>query len=178
MPLTYTYPAPDISGAHYVVCGKSGSCAESTRAATDTESYPVRCCSDTSKAGWLKNNGCAVWGETEVDNGGCNHASTYNQAVSICSNAGARLCTRVELEADCTMDSGCSFNYKLVWSSTGQQCHRTTHMCTDGRFFQCISHCMLTAGAILWENFFSHLGPDRIDGYSAAGTSLCGRSCL
>ena len=41
----------------------------------------------------------------------------FDAAVSACSAAGGRLCTRDELAADAARESGCQFNTKLVWTA-------------------------------------------------------------
>ena len=43
---------------------------------------------------------------------------TFNRAVAICSENGARLCTKNELEEKCSANTGCAFNEELIWSST------------------------------------------------------------
>ena len=52
-----------------------------------------------------------------VNFGACQHALTYAQNVAWCGAMGARLCTRAELQADCTAGTGCGHDGDLVWSS-------------------------------------------------------------
>jgi len=66
----------------------------------------VRCCSDTARAGWVKNTDCSVWGESDMGPLGCEWMRTFNQAKNICHYANARLCTVAELEGDCTRGTG------------------------------------------------------------------------
>ena len=71
----------------------------------------VRCCSDTARAGWVKNTDCSVWGESDDWGGplsalGCEWGKTFNQAKNICHKVNARLCTVAELEGDCTRGTG------------------------------------------------------------------------
>lgn len=43
---------------------------------------------------------------------------SYEDAKNHCENASARLCTLAEIESDCTINTGCSFNSRTIWSST------------------------------------------------------------
>merc|ERR1712127_841551 len=63
--------------------------------------------------GYTKNSDCSVWA-TSLD---C-QVTSHSNAVDLCGNAGARLCTRDELTSGCTAGSGCDFNLELIWSST------------------------------------------------------------
>jgi len=66
------------------------------------------CCSDVDLGGdWRRRNGCDVWVES---NGLDCHRTTYAEEYLICEVFGARLCTRAELESDCTAGTGCQFN--------------------------------------------------------------------
>jgi hypothetical protein len=85
---------------------------------TDVATHAVRCCSDTLIVGWLQNNGCAVWADTDF-NGKCHSGKTLKQARGICSGFGARLCTPKELKDDCTAGTGCGFDDKTVWTNNG-----------------------------------------------------------
>jgi len=49
--------------------------------------------------------------------GGCHSDKTFAEAEAICIKAGARLCTKDELEADCTAGTGCGHDRDLIWSS-------------------------------------------------------------
>ena len=69
------------------------------------ELHEVRCCTEslvniTGGDNWNKRSGCDVWGESHF-NGVCHAEKTFAEAVDICSNVGARLCTKEELENDC-----------------------------------------------------------------------------
>ena len=61
-------------------------------------------------------NGCFVWGESAVAPWKCSRDKTFAEAETICQTAGARLCTKKELEDDCAQGSGCSFDKTLVWA--------------------------------------------------------------
>jgi hypothetical protein len=57
-----------------------------------------------------------VWSASNVPS--CEPSATYDEAVSICDQVDARLCTQAELEADCTRGTGCGFDANQIWSST------------------------------------------------------------
>lgn len=135
---------PTAGITYYTVCGNSEAAADgrcstgiSATAAEETDVTAlrsVRCCSDLRiDIGWKQHTNCAnaygvdaVWGESEIkaneagptEDGVCHSDKTYAQAKQICANAGARLCTRYELENDCTRTTGCGFDFKLNWSSS------------------------------------------------------------
>ena len=109
-----------------IVCGSTGSGAcngTPVLEADPNEPHEVRCCSDSSLGnGWKQHANCIaagfnVWGESEI-NGVCNSAKTYAEAVSICASAGARLCSKEELLADCPRGTGCQFDSEYNWSSS------------------------------------------------------------
>jgi len=49
--------------------------------------------------------------------GSCSGAVSWTAAEAFCSDAGARLCTVAELQADEAKGTGCSSNKKLIWTS-------------------------------------------------------------
>ena len=59
-----------------------------------------------------------MWAESAVGSWECSADKTYAEAEAICQaqGAGARLCTKKELEDDCTLGSGCGFDKQLVWA--------------------------------------------------------------
>lgn len=112
----WTSDAATADNVKYINCGKVGIC----NGITEKEAYPqetheVRCCSDTFKQGWKKQTNCAVWGESDLPT--CFHAETYDSAVEICDNNGARLCTIEELQDNCTAGTGCGHDADFVWGS-------------------------------------------------------------
>ena len=82
----------------------------------------VRCCSDIQLSKWkARVNGCSVWGESAVTAPGrvpwgCSREKTFDEADTICQAAGARLCTKAELEDNCAKGTGCQFDKTLVWA--------------------------------------------------------------
>ena len=94
-------------------------CVETSCDATlaeKTKVSPVRCCSDTQISGWRKKPSCWVWSESKFW-GECKNLN-WEDANTLCISQGGRLCTKDELEASCAKETGCSFDYRRVWSST------------------------------------------------------------
>jgi len=113
----FEFGSLEFSQKVWTVCGSLDDCEEGNFApASISEVHEVRCCSDTEKAGWTKNPQCDVWAQAQLPT--CYHAEDFASATKICSDNGARLCTKVELEAKCTQGSGCSHDFDLIWSST------------------------------------------------------------
>lgn len=113
----------------WTVCGSLGECGEGQFVPADvSETHEVRCCSDTEKPGWTKHPWCGVWAESDLPT--CYHAQNFTSALKICNDNGARLCTKVELEAKCTQNSGCEHDRDLVWSSSA-------HDDPDGHWVGC-----------------------------------------
>jgi len=119
-PTTAPTASPSSSSNHMVVCGKTDGCGdEESRFASDNEKHEVRCCSTNAIAGWTRRGGCTVWGGSSVgDDFQCYEDQNFESAFGLCEAAGARLCTKGELEDDCTMNSGCGHDADLIWSST------------------------------------------------------------
>ena len=110
-------------GYFYLVKGDNrdpDSCQESygcdTVAVSVEEIHSVRCCSDVNIAGWRKEGTCDVWAASDVW-GQC-HEMNWSDARKFCQSQSGRLCTRTELEKSCSSETGCSYDRKLVWSST------------------------------------------------------------
>lgn len=124
------YIPPDSTARSYwLACGGTGGvvyehCAVAEEVAQDNEVHEVRCCADSPLTGFTyKFATCAaqvgrkVWGESIIG-GKCHGSKTYAEAVGICKSVGSRLCTKEELLADCTSETGCMFNHEMIWSST------------------------------------------------------------
>merc|ERR1711957_982795 len=101
------------SAVYYVACGNQACTEGLLSTADESEEHEIRCCSDTEVSGYKKNSGCSVWA-TSLD---C-HVNSHSNAVDLCDNVDARLCTRDELTLNCSAGSGCRFDYELIWSST------------------------------------------------------------
>ena len=57
-----------------------------------------------------------MWAESAAGSWECSADKTYAEAETICQAQGARLCTKKELEDNCTQGSGCQFDKTLVWA--------------------------------------------------------------
>ena len=57
------------------------------------------------------------WSESELD-GVCYREKNYESAWRMCASNGARLCTKREIESNCSANTGPEFNSELVWLST------------------------------------------------------------
>ena len=97
-------------------CDEPFGCA--TVAAPIQETHAVRCCSDDYIEGWRRKYTCDVWAESDCTETGDCRELTWSEANNYCKEQSARLCTRTELEASCAEETGCSFDYRLVWSNT------------------------------------------------------------
>lgn len=85
------------------------------------EKHEVRCCSHKTIPGYTKMScgGKAVWTASNAKGfGGCQHALNHDDAEDICASMGARLCSKAELDADCSAGTGCGHDWDLIWSST------------------------------------------------------------
>jgi hypothetical protein len=104
---------------HLIVCGAAYHYCNTQKAkiSHDFQLNAVRCCSDTSKTGWVKHAHCNVWARSEIL-GVCYGEETYESATNICASVNARLCTREELKYSCTRGSGCGLDNRMIWSST------------------------------------------------------------
>merc|ERR1719420_2691557 len=81
-----------------------------------TQKNAIRCCSDTQKSAWKKNNNCDVWGGSDEGASWKCTMGTYDEALELCASQGARLCTKAELK--CTKGSGCGYDNKMTWTSS------------------------------------------------------------
>jgi len=79
--------------------------------------HEVRCCSDVSKEGWFKRAGCDVWTESRIDSV-CYASKNFFEAACICGKLDGRLCTKEEIEGNCSQGTGCGFDHQVVWTST------------------------------------------------------------
>ena len=70
-------------------------------------------------ANWEQRNGCSKYSASKIFNQ-CYDDVTFLEATMYCMMGHGRLCTKDELEADCTRSSGCSLDSQYVWSSTPQ----------------------------------------------------------
>jgi len=95
----------------------------SDKCVADTASHAVRCCSDTSIAGWERNGGCdRPWHES--DSWGECQTLSFDDAFAFCRSQGGRLCRYDEVDSQCVKGDGCRFDRRLLWTST--PCETTT----------------------------------------------------
>eukprot|EP00943_MAST-04B_sp_MAST-4B-sp1_P004956 g4956.t1 len=69
------------------------------------EVHAIRCCLDNGKKLPMKKYGC--------------NKGTYDQAKEVCKQAGARLCSVEEIRSCRTCGTGCGFDKRRIWTSTG-----------------------------------------------------------
>jgi len=154
---------------YYTVCGSSSTvCSGQADEADVEEKHEVRCCADTRISNsWKQHANCAaagftsIWGESNPL-GVCHSQKTFAEAEKICSDAGARLCTKDELLADCprgksflpistcwfadsvytnshlllmfiSLGTGCSFDKEMNWSMTPVPKCTDDASCDDGK---------------------------------------------
>ena len=94
--------------------------------------HEVRCCSDEPLAGFEQMHfGCSFAASdlTLAGGAGCLSNATYHEANFHCEAVGARLCTRLEVEASCVAATGCDFDTDLVWTTSNCT---TEHLCAAG----------------------------------------------
>ena len=110
-----------------VACGRTDACipnrGEVAHCAVEAADHEVRCCSDvfigvTIGMGWVQNHVTCPWAASNAWAAGCIDGMTHAEAAAHCAAEGARLCTKVEIEADCTVYTGCTHDDELLWTST------------------------------------------------------------
>jgi len=120
-------------------CDESAGC--DTVAALTSEIHAVRCCSDSEISGWRQKASCSVWSESNVWNEGCQQLN-WNDANDFCISKGGRLCSREELETPCAAETGCQFDWRLVWSSTSFSEDGCSYSQTSGH--NCLNYNRIT----------------------------------
>lgn len=88
----------------------------SPQCANDEEVRAVRCCSDRRLPGWEAKEWCPGLWQTADAWGECQELS-FPAAEAFCEEQGGRLCTRVEVQRLCAVDSGCVFDNRVIWTS-------------------------------------------------------------
>merc|ERR1712113_1206548 len=106
---------------YWADCGRVGRCGNQITGGFNYDvPHEVRCCSDTSKPGRQKRNGCSVWANSNMDDV-CYSAKNFLEAECICGKHDARLCTREEIEGNCSRGTGCGFDRQVAWTSTEEE---------------------------------------------------------
>ena len=89
---------------------------------------------------WHRYGNVDVCGMSPID-GTCNNNIQHATANAICVNAGARLCTLAEVQANAAASTGCGFDSKLVWTST--PCGVDSMFATMGKYdFNSAPQCL------------------------------------
>ena len=105
-------PGPFSSG-YWTVLG-NGSVA-SLELQVQFSVHKINCCSDLPISGWIQNPKCSVFSKSSLPD--CLSGS-FEEATSICSSAGGRLCTKDEIQNGCATSDECGYNNQFLWSST------------------------------------------------------------
>jgi len=113
-------PTPDTS--HYAACGKWMGCEENPGVYLDNKKFAVSCCSDQARPPPYKQKNSQI--PTYVptcpyvdSNIGGGIFMSHSATLKVCEEDGARLCTGLELLAQCISDTGAGINKLLAWSS-------------------------------------------------------------
>eukprot|EP01047_Picozoa_sp_COSAG01_P059705 COSAG01_NODE_7207_length_3305_cov_2.001248_2_plen_384_part_00 len=109
-----------LQDKHILSCGRSSheDCKDD-RCEDDRTPHEVRCCADTKpRSGYQQMNGCEIWAESQVGSARKYRKYTFEEAVSICAEDGARLCTHAEMQKSCTAGTGCSHDADMIWTSS------------------------------------------------------------
>merc|ERR1712048_642054 len=113
-----TQCATDGYSNHHVICGRTGRCEGDNAVADNNMLHHARCCSDIEIEGWKKKDKCGIWAQSRFD-GICGKNQNFLEAKCFCEAAGGRLCTKDELEGNCSTGTGCGLDTQLIWSMTG-----------------------------------------------------------
>jgi len=122
------------SDYRWVVCGRGfdgaggiAECAEGDfkKVHKDTK-HEVRCCLESSVAvaGWSSKCISTFWnknlikGRSKLANDVCYHDSTFEEASELCKAVGGRLCSKEEIQNQCTKGTGCGHDGDHTWACT------------------------------------------------------------
>ena len=119
-PPTPPTPAPTLACCYEAACGRNNNpnCVEDPHCAVEEAIHEVRCCSDVFIGGWMQRGASCPWASSDAWASGCIDGMNHGEAAAHCAAEGARLCTKAELEADCTAYTGCTHDDDLIWTST------------------------------------------------------------
>merc|ERR1711871_599337 len=84
----------------------SPECKQGVRDSPISERHAVRCC-------WNKDS------KLSMMSFGCNDKKTYSEAKETCAKSSFRLCTVQEVMAGKVAETGCGFDLKRIWTSSG-----------------------------------------------------------
>jgi len=223
----YSEPEDDF---HLVACGNPNSrkaatgCQDEngnffdTYRASNEEKHEVRCCSDSvlpyfGPVTSEKPDFCEVYAVSRLptskpyslggSTGGlqCYDNVTYSEAVEICENSFARLCTAEEILKTCTKGTGCRFDNEWIWTST-RACQNEAECEAEGRFdefvgcfsgqndralkvgspysiSECTDLCESAGYAFssLTKGSFCYCGDGKSKNFRKTNTDKCSRNC-
>lgn len=87
----------------------------SVQCANDEEVRAVRCCSNRELPRWENKEWCPGLWQTADAWGECQELP-FPEAEALCEEQGGRLCTSLEVQQLCVVDSGCGFDNRLIWT--------------------------------------------------------------
>ncbi|CAJ1945161.1 unnamed protein product [Cylindrotheca closterium] len=118
---------PSVATFFWAPCGRVGRCSPASSVQNSNyirfngtpagRQIGIRCCSDIALPRFRQNGATCPYADSEID-GVCYDSVTWFEAVTLCSSIGARLCTKTELEDNCTRGTGCNHDNRYSWSST------------------------------------------------------------
>jgi hypothetical protein len=100
------------SGVNFVVANEF-----TDEACNPPDRTSSRTCEELGWANARMHGDKTVCGESDLALGGCSGFLTFTAAQGFCEDAGARLCSKTELQNDEARATGCSYDAKFIWSS-------------------------------------------------------------
>ncbi|CAJ1953005.1 unnamed protein product [Cylindrotheca closterium] len=167
---------PTITSFHWAACGARNGCSSEPASLQNSNNnrmggspsgleIAVRCCSDISLPGFEQNDASCPYADSEVD-GVCYNSVTYHEADALCSSAGARLCTAIEISSNCASNTGCGHNNRFAWTSTADiQPSTTAYWTVCGREERC------PIPALAQDASYDRIGG--VTGWEAIATRCC-----
>lgn len=129
-PPSTSSPTPPTPACFFVAAGSSRKAGQKPTTCVDpTQQHYVRCCASQNpypSGGW-SNGWCpAVYAASShfasgSEHSGCRQPMSHAAATAYCVSVNGRLCTKSELEGDCTKGTGCSLGKEWIWSSSTSQ---------------------------------------------------------
>mmetsp|Transcript_30566 Transcript_30566/g.71584 ORF Transcript_30566/g.71584 Transcript_30566/m.71584 type:complete len:1742 (-) Transcript_30566:198-5423(-) len=119
---TSNLPSGKLETWQWKVCGTKNGCGNKgigglVNASDTSEKAFVRCCSGHNVPGFIGPKCGNIWAESDFGaNGGCSGEMTYESAVTFCLSKGGYLCSKEDLQNDCTQGSGCGYDFQHVWA--------------------------------------------------------------
>mmetsp|Transcript_28210 Transcript_28210/g.36471 ORF Transcript_28210/g.36471 Transcript_28210/m.36471 type:complete len:618 (+) Transcript_28210:151-2004(+) len=116
------WTSSSCANGHTLAMGSS-TFGSATRCSADRIRNYARCCADASSTSALSCDTLGwpnVYGSSSVCGSSlsCSGGITYSNANNFCKNAGGRLCTLNELQNNEARGTGCSYDSKLLWTSS------------------------------------------------------------